>query len=203
MGLTLITAPTIEPISLTEAKAHLRVTHTDDDTMIGLLIRAARQWIEGPYGFLGRALVQQTWRLTLDEFPATGDIKIPLPPLRSVVSVLYDDSGGVEQLLPPTSYFVDTASDPGWLVKVTNATWPTTLDAINTVRIDFIAGYAPTADSPPDLTANIPFNIKAALLLVLGNLYENREATVATTIDTLPLGVDPLLRQFKVHISMA
>jgi uncharacterized phiE125 gp8 family phage protein len=202
MALTLVTAPIVEPISLEEAKAHLRVDHTDDDAMIEIYIRAAREYVEGPYGFLGRALVTQTWRLTLDEFP-DNEIKIPLPPLQSITNLYYDDPDGNEQIVSPTDYFVDTASEPGWIIPIASADWPTPIDAINSVRIDFVAGYAPdTGQSPIDYTANIPFNIKAALLLTMANLYEHREENATTSFSSLPMGVDMLLRQFKIHLSM-
>jgi uncharacterized phiE125 gp8 family phage protein len=202
MALTLVTAPAVEPISLTEAKAHLRVSHSNDDTLISMYIRAAREYVEGEHGFLGRALVTQTWRLTLDEFP-TNEIKIPLPPLQSVVNVYYDDSDGNEQTVDSDLYYVDTASEPGWVVPV--AIWPTPLDAINAVRIDFIAGYLPTTDSPPDLAGNVPFNIKAAMLLMIADWMENREETSSEPVNSniFHSGADRLLRRHKIDKSMA
>ncbi len=202
MALRLITAPTVEPISLTEAKAHLRVNHSDDDTIIGALITAATSFVDGPSGFLGRALVAQTWELVIDEFP-TSEIQIPLPPLQSVVSVKYDDTAGIEQTLASTDYYVDDASEPGWIVPISTG-WPSTIDAINAVRVRFIAGYDSDAASPPDLTANIPGAIKAAMLLHIGALYEHRETVVVGQVATeLPWGADQLLRRFRIHLAMA
>ena len=66
-GLTLVTAPASEPVSLTEAKAHLRLDSADDDSLITALIRSARETAEA---HMRRALVSQTWRLSLDRFPA-------------------------------------------------------------------------------------------------------------------------------------
>lgn len=201
MALTLITEPEVEPLTLEETKAHLRVLHTDEDNLIAIYIRAAREYVDGPNGFLGRALITQTWRLTIDEFPLE-EIKIPLPPLQSVVDVKYDDTAGVEQAVATTDYYVDAASEPGWIVPV--GSWPTPLDAINAVRVTFKAGYSATTDSPPDLAGNVPFNIKAAMLLIIGNLYENREDNVVGTIvNKLPNGAEMLLRRHKFDLSMA
>jgi uncharacterized phiE125 gp8 family phage protein len=200
MALTLITPPAVEPISLSEAKAHLRVSHTNDDTLIAMYIRAVREYLEGPYGFLGRALVTQTWRLTLDEFPL-NEIKIPLPPLRSISSIAYDDTAGNEQIIDSDDYYVDSASEPGWVVPV--SAWPTPIESINTVRIDFVAGYPPGTGSPVDLAENIPFNIKAGMLLMIGNLMEHREENIADTINALPFGGDILVRRHKFDKSMA
>ncbi len=200
MALTLITPPAVEPISLAEAKAHLRVAHTDEDSTIAIYIRAAREFVDGPYAFLGRALVTQTWDLTLDEFPL-NEIKIPLPPLQSITTITYDDSTGSAFVMNSADYYVDIASEPGWVVPVED--WPITLDAINSVRIRFVAGYAANTDSPPDLTANIPFNIKAAMLLIIGTLYENREQNFEGIINKLPFGADALLRSHRVQLGMA
>lgn len=203
MALRLITAPTVEPVSLTEAKAHLRVDHTDEDTLIELLIKAARFYVDGEDGFLGRALVTQTWELVIDDFPES-EIKLPLPPLQEVVSIKYDDSAGVEQTIDSADYWVDDASEPGWVVPVASAGWPTPLVAVNAVRIRYICGYSATADSPPDLTANVPASIKAALLLTIGSFYANRETVVVgQTTAQLPWGVEQLLRQYRVQLGMA
>jgi uncharacterized phiE125 gp8 family phage protein len=124
MALTIITAPATTPVSLAEAKAHLNVDHTDDDTLIQLIIEAATAHCDGPVGFLGRALVSQQWQLTLDEFPE-NEIKIPLPPLIAVNSIEYDDVDGAEQTVDPTTYTVDLTSEPGWIWCSRRAT-PTT-----------------------------------------------------------------------------
>lgn len=201
MGLILITPPTIEPVTIVEAKAHLRVISSDDDTLISALIAAARMNVEG---WLGRALIGQTWDLYLDEFPTDTfkGIEIPLPPLISIDSVKYDDTSGVEQTMNPSSYYVDVASQPGWLVPTgSGASWPTTIDAINSVRIRFTAGYV-TNDSPP--VGSVPQDIKSGLLLVLGSLYEHRESQIVGTIaNKLPLGVEYLLRRHRVLLGMS
>jgi uncharacterized phiE125 gp8 family phage protein len=203
MSLTLITAPTVTPLSLVEAKQHLRVSHTDDDAIIQIYIQAATAYVDGKDGFLGRALVTQVWQLTLDAFP-TDEIKIPLPPLQSIVSVQYDDPSGATLAVSALDFDVDTDSEPGWVVPNASFNWPTTLDAINAVRIQFTAGYLPNSDSPPNYTANVPFNIKAGLLLIIGNLYENREDNVAgLVINKMPFGAEMLLRRHKIDLGMA
>lgn len=196
MGLKLIEAPATEPITLDEAKAHLRVTQADDDDLISIFIKAARQSAER---FLGRALIDQTWELILDEFP-DSEIEIPLPPLIEVVSIYYDDAAGDEQLVPPADYAVDTSNSPGWVVPVSSG-WPSPIEAINSVRIRFRAGYLNT-DSPP--AADVPFDIKAAILLTLGTLYAHRETiVVGQTVALLPWAAEQLLRPHRIHLSMA
>src|SRR5262245_32745258 len=197
MALRLITAPTVEPLTLAETKQHLRVDHDDDDDLIAAYIAAAVSYCDGEYGFLGRALVTQTWELVLDNFPL-HEIKIPLPPLQSVESIKYDDSAGDEQVVATDSYWVDAASEPGWIVPAT-AGWPTAvLDAVNSVRVRFVAGYDPTTDSPPDYRANVPRAVKQAMLLQVGQFYQQREdVVIGVNAVRLSWGAEALLRPFR------
>jgi len=200
MAVRLITPPAAEPVTLTEAKAHLRVDHSEDDALISSLISASRVYCEQ---FTARAFITQTWEYVVDAFP-TNEIMLPMPPLQSVVSIKYDDGAGVEQTLDITEYEVDTVSQPGWVVPVTTG-WPAVWDSINSVRIRFVAGYDPGTDSPIDLAANVPHSLKAAILLHVGQLYAQREdIVVGTTVTRVPTGgVEHLLRQFRVALGMA
>lgn len=190
MGLRLITPPASEPITLTEAKAHLRVTHSDDDAIIALYLSAVRQHIDGRDGWLGRALVTQTWELSLDAFPLDNTIRLPMPPLQSVVSVKYDDTIGDEVTLSTDAYAVDAESQPGWVV-INAGSAPAIWSGINAVRIQYVAGYG--------AAAAVPSSIKAALLLMLSALYENRsEVVIGQTAITLPFASKALLQPFQV-----
>jgi uncharacterized phiE125 gp8 family phage protein len=202
MSLTLVTAPAVSPISLQQAKDHLRVSHSDDDAKIQLCIDAATASVDGEDGFLGRCLVTQTWLLTLDAFPV-DEIKIPLPPLQQVVSIAYDAPDGNEVAIAQSDYYVDVAKEPGWVVPIDN--WPTTLDAINAVRITFIAGYPPTTDSPPDLVANVPDDVKHAMLLMIGSMFEGREDTLLSDLEKFPFpfASQTFLRRYRVQLGMA
>jgi uncharacterized phiE125 gp8 family phage protein len=201
MAVRLITPPAVEPVTLEEAKLHLKVDHSEDDLLIGSYIEGARIFAEK---FTARAFITQTWELVLDEFPA-DEIKIPLPPLQSVESVKYDDADGFEQTLATSGYSVDTANQPGWVVPVTTG-WPSsTFEGINSVRIRFVAGYDPGTGSPVDLAENVPTSLKNAILLHAGMLYANRESIVVGTIAVgIPTGgILHILRQFRVALGMA
>lgn len=208
MALRLITPPALLPVTLAEAKAHLRVDSTDEDAVITLMIETATAHVDGPNGFLGRALVDQTWELVIDAFPPAPDtdpllnqIKIPIPPLIEVVSITYDNTAGMPIVYPSASYTVDTVSEPGWVVPASS--WPATFAGINSVRIQFRAGYINTADSPT--TGFIPSDIKGAILLYIGALYANREeVSVEGRVPVeLPWGADRLLRRRRIDLSMA
>lgn len=206
MALKLVTPPTDYPVTLEEAKAHLVVEHDDHDGLIEIYIAAASQNVDGPLGFLGRALVDQTWDYFLDAFPCRGHreshvIEIPLPPLIEVVEFKYQDANGDEQDVDPDSYVVDTASEPARIVLLRNGRRPTPREAANAVRIRFRAGYV-TADSPP--ADNTPFPVKAGILLHVGDLYRNRETNVlGERVGMMPWAAEQLLRPYRVTLSLA
>jgi uncharacterized phiE125 gp8 family phage protein len=200
MGLKLVTPPVNPVVTLAQAKAHLRVVDSDDDLLIAAMVSAATSAAQN---FTGRAFVDQTWDLYLDEFPTGTDmfVKIPLPPLIEVVEVNYDDSAGNIQVVDPLDYYVDSASQPGWIVPTGTLQWPTPLAAINSVRVRFRAGYLDNNSPPADA---VPDDIKAAVYLILGSLYENREEQITGTIaNKLPYGSEMLLRDHRVLFGMA
>jgi uncharacterized phiE125 gp8 family phage protein len=203
MALRMISGPAVQPMTLQEVKDHLRIDYSDMDDLITAYLEAATSHVQGQHSFTGRALVTQTWELVIDHFPV-HEIKIPLPPLQSVESIKYDASDGLETTLAADQYYVDNVSEPGWVVPITGG-WPTgILDAINAVRIRFVAGYDPTTDSPPDLRENIPRAIKQAMLLYIGNFHEHREENiVGLTTMKLPFAAENLLRPFRVVVPFA
>lgn len=200
MALRLLTPPTTTPLSLAEVKAHLRVLHSSEDSLISIYNQAATELCEN---WLGRALVKRTYELTLDSFNDDG-IVLRMPPIISVLSVLYDDADGNEQSLTENvDYFVDTANEPGWLLTVgSSGTWPSTLDAANAVRIQYTAGYVDSGMSPT--FGMIPFAVKAAILLTVGTLYSNRESVViGQSVAKLPVGAEELMRPLRIDLGMA
>ncbi|MFQ5535459.1 MAG: head-tail connector protein [Sphingomonadales bacterium] len=191
MALSLVTAPAAEPITLAEAKDHLRITGTDDDVYITRLIAAARQHVDGSDGILGRALITQTWDLFLPKFPA--EIRVPLPPLQSVTSIKYIDAGGITQTLAASEYTVDVKRQPGRIVEAFGKSWPATRDVPNAVEVRFDAGYG-LADS------DVPEPIRHALLFFIAHLFERREPVVTgTTVAKIPDAADALLASYRIH----
>lgn len=163
MGLKLIATPTVEPVTLSEAKLHLRVDGSDEDALIGAQISAAREEAEQ---VLQRACAPQTLLLTLDAFP-DGAVLLPMPPVSEILSVKYTDEDGAEQTLAPNSYAIDDAQLEHWLVPAYGETWPIARDEANAVRITYRAGWS---------QADCPASVKNWLLLRIGTLYAHREA---------------------------
>jgi len=189
MGLTLLIAPAEEPVSLAEARAHLRVEHSADDALIGALIAAAREAAETR---TGRALVTQRWRLTLDTWPTHGEIVIPWPALVSVEAISYLDADGVRQTLDATAYQIISDTQPGEVWPAYNTAWPSCRVTPGSIRIDYTAGYgAATA---------VPQSIKAWILLALATWYAQREVVIGTIVSELPRAFwDGLLDGYTIH----
>ena len=190
MALTLVTGPAVEPVSLTEAKSHLRVDITDDDALITALITAARQMAEE---ISRRALITQTWKYILDAWPKGDELTLPLPPLQSVASITYKDKDGNSATFSSGSYIVDADCEPGRVVLAYGATWPsTTLYPAGAITVQFTAGYG-------DSASDVPQAIRQAMLLMIGHWYENREqVTVGAVAREIPLGVEALLWPYRV-----
>lgn len=189
--LSLVTAATEDPISIGDARAHLRVDGSDEDILITSHVQAATAWVEN---YTRRALVTQTWELWMDAFPADGIIEMPAPPLRTVASVKYYDSAGVLQTLSASTYVVTAPAGPqaerGSIRLVAGASWPTTQDRPNTVVVRFDAGYGAGGD--------VPAAIRAAILLIVGELYKNREQSItSSTITKVPFAAESLLAPYR------
>lgn len=188
MALKLITAAAGLAVTLVEAKAHLRVDVADDDTLITAMIMAAAELAEQQ---TGRALMTQTWELTLDAFPDA--LELTRTPVQSVTSVIYADAAGVDQTLAGSAYSLDLADDNGhaYVVPAYGTDWPATRDQVNAVRVRYVAGYASAAA--------VPESIKSWIKLAVGSMYTNRESVVVGSGAVLSLGfADRLLDRYKV-----
>jgi len=191
------TAPAVEPITLTEVKRHLRIKYDDADTHneLTLLIQAAREHIE----FLtGRALVQQTRTINYAQWPASGVFELPYAPLQSVTKIDYTDVEGTTTTFSTANYSVDTGSEPGRIVLGYNKTWPTsTLHPEDLpIEIEYVCGYAPTTDSPPDYRYNIPEALKIAIKFEIELRYDRPMPDYA---DQLKKAIQSLIINYRDH----
>lgn len=178
--------------TLEQARAHLRVdpefgtsppSHRDDP-LIEECFQAAVDELEGVTGWLGRVLVRQTWRLSLDRFPSGGEIVFPLPPLQSVERVSYLDADGVRQDLtdeagspPGTGYRVTTGGLVGSISPVFDGAWPSGRIDRGAVQVEFTAGFGDPAD--------VPAAIRRWVATRAATFYEHRETAVVGTIATM------------------
>lgn len=206
MGLKLVTDSADWPVTIEQVKLHLRVDTDDDDDLIEAFIDAA---VESAELFQGRALIDQTWDLYLDSWPCSvweglrrvSQIEIPKPPLIEVVGVFYLDSSGAEQTLSASLYTVDTSNEPGRVV-LKSGSFPTLPDLANAVRVRFRAGYLDQTVSPA--VESVPKSTKAAILIMIADLYANRESiVVGQSVARIPWSAEWLLRLKKFDLSMA
>ena len=185
MRVTVITPPS-PVITLDEAKVHLRARRDTEDDLIEMYVAAATSHIDGPDGWLGRAIGVQTLEVRLNSFACT-DIRLPYPEVISVSSVKYLDSAGDEQTMAPEAY-----EQFGSIIAPAHGTgWPTARYSREAVRIRYQAGYE-----------DVPEAIRAAILLMTGDLYKQRETFVTGTISSaIPMStsVENLLAPFRVY----
>lgn len=188
MNLTLTTPPAQPALATADARAHLRTATTEDAYLEGLIAVATahvEQW-------LGRALVNRTYTYKLDAFPkCDGPIDLPYPPLVSVTSVTFRDTATTtDTLSSSTEYEVVTDATPGQVQLRYGQTWPQALDQPQSVTIVYVAGYGANESL-------IPAPIRHALKLLVGHLYENREATTTLTLAQVPMGIEALLLPYR------
>jgi uncharacterized phiE125 gp8 family phage protein len=191
MSLNLVTAPTVEPVTLSEAKTDLRVTADDEDSLITSMIQAARGMAET---ITHRALTTQTWDWKLDGFPNRW-LEVPLAPLVSVSSISYIDIAGATQTWSAAEYIVVDAgamTAPGRIVPAYGKSWPNPRGLPNDITVRFVAGYGGAS--------SVPAEIRWALLLIVGELYARREsALVGATIVNVPYSAEMLLSPYVVR----
>lgn len=198
MGLKRIVAPA--PIlSVQKMKTHLRIDHDDDDDWIEDAIASATDLLDGKQGELQRCLMPQAWEYTLDRFPAdacgrSAAFEIPLPPLIEVSEIRYVDGSGGTVVLSSDAYEVDVASEPGWVSPV--GSWPSTMDTVNAVTVEFRAGYEAEGSDPAE--AAVPPRVIHAVKLLVSHWYENRDAVTADQMHDLPLGVAALIKPLRI-----
>lgn len=202
VSLQVVTPPEGDAVDLEVLKRHLRVDFDDDDDEIRAYLQAAVDALEGDTGYLGRALLPQTWDAFYTSFPSYdrcysplgSAMQIPMPPTTEVVGVFYKDSAGAEQTM--SGYTTDLVPTPALIYS---QSWPTIGSYPSAVRVRFTAGY-PLVEGKP----SIPPAIVSALKFMVADLYENREQTlIDSTATEMPQGVPALLRKYRTHLGFA
>lgn len=189
MALVLTSGPALEPVTVAEAKAHLRIDGTSEDTLIASLVLTSRLHVEAA---LGLALITQSWRMLMDRWPLHRDIELPLRPLQSIDAVRVWPETGAAVVIDEDDYLADAASAPPRLVR-TGVVWCQPGRAANGIEIDFTAGYG-------DAASDVPEPIRQAVLLLVAHWYERRDPIeVGAPQTTVPRPVSQLLEPYRVH----
>lgn len=176
--------PAVEPVSLADAKQHLRVDTDDDNLYITALISSAREWCET---YIDRTFVETQWTMRMDFFPF--EIELPRPPMHPSLTatvVTYTRDDGTVETLSTAAYRVDRNSTPGVIRNLYGGSWPSHLLDENSVTVTWWAGYGPDGQK-------VPRAIRHAILMLVAYLYERRLAADSVPANEIPFGVKSLL----------
>ena len=193
-SLNRVSGPSIEPVTLAEAKAHARVDTSTDDAYFGSLITLAREYCED---YLDSSLINTQWRMKMDNFgQGFSGIEIPRPPMSqtgttTTVVVTYTvNTDGTTTTLSTNDYRVDRSSTPGRIYPLYGGSWPSHLSDANAVTVTWYSGYGASA-------SDVPSKIKHAMLLLIGTYYERRLGVDSVSSVEIPFGVKALLDMTK------
>lgn len=186
MSSLLLAAPAVEPLSLAEAKAFLRVETSDDDDVVTALIAAARTHVEAQ---TRRALITQGWRLSFDGWLANGRMPIVPAPLQALAAARVYDANSVAQMVDTAAFVLDRGASSLFV-----APWalPAPGRAQAGIELDVTVGYGAAA-------ADVPEPLRQAMRLLVAHWYENR-GLVTTGVDysALPQSIAALIAPYRV-----
>lgn len=182
----LLAGPAEEPVTLARAKAWLKVDGDDEDALIGTLVTAARLHLEST---TGRALVNQSWRLVLDAWPAGGEVRLPVAPLHELTAIRAFDEQGDDHAIPMAQFLVAGDGRGRLILPATVSGMPAIRSRLG-IEIDYVAGFGDADDVPEDLAQ--------ALLVLVAHWFEHRDAVViAGAGAVIPLGFDRLIAPWR------
>ncbi len=182
--------PVVEPVSLSDAKTHLRVDTESDDDQILALITAAREWCEN---YTQRTFVHTQWTMTFDTFP--WEIELPRPPVavasgNTATTITYAMETGGTATLATSEYRVDRTSEPGVIRTVYAGTWPSHLLDRNSISVTWWGGYGEDGTKVPKV-------VRSAILMLVAYWYERRLAADQVAATAVPFGVSSMLDSIK------
>lgn len=180
-------APTLEPVSIEEARLHLDLDDNYYDSQLAQLIEVSRKRVEADSR---RSFITQTRVLEFDHFPADVFLEFPVAPVQSVTHVKYYDESATLQTFSASKYFVDANSTPARLVLDYSESWPSARGYYNDVKVTYVSGYGSTQTSVNE-TARL------AILMLISHLFNTPSITAPTSIYTVPHGYDSLIASLK------
>jgi uncharacterized phiE125 gp8 family phage protein len=188
MALVMTSGPALEPVTVAEAKAHLRVDSAAEDVLIASLILTSRLHIEAA---LGLALITQGWTLLLDRWPAGATVVLPLRPVQAITSARVLAVDGTPTTLAASDYILEGLGVPPRLVR-TGLVWLQPGRAAAGIEIAFTAGFGSAA-------TDVPAPIRQALLMLVAHWYEHREPIeIGSAATAIPAPVSELLLPYRV-----
>ena len=187
-SLSVITAASTDILTVAEVKEHLRVDTTADDTLIGNLIKAATQSAEI---FTNRYFIETEVFMYCDKWSEMNPLL--KSPVSDIVNIKYFDTDEVDTLWATANYDEDISAQPARIGLSQDGAFPTTANRIAAIKVRYKVGYGTSA-------SDVPEGIKQAVLLTIGNWYENRqEVVVGRVANILPKSAQFLLEQYKIQ----
>jgi uncharacterized phiE125 gp8 family phage protein len=185
----LLEGPSVEPVSLAEAKAYLRVDHAHEDQLIQTLIAASRVHVEAA---TRRALIEQSWRVTADAWPGGRDVRLPIGPLQELLAIRVFDADGEATELELTQFIIEAGSAPGRIAMPRSVGGLPAAREKLAVEIDFVVGYGEAAE-------DVPAGLKQAMLVLIAHWFEHRDAVLmAGSGAIVPGGFDRVVAPYRV-----
>lgn len=187
-GVRVIQKPTEKPISVALLKKRLRLDEDHEDDLIEGFLDSAIAKIDGPEGGIGYAMMEQTWRKAMDEFPSV--ILLPGAPIKSVSEIKYIDRSGDEQTMDAADYRVDLDTEPARVTPAFGKSWPTARDVTSAVMVEYVLGENDPSAVPSDLVN--------AIGLMMAHWFQHREeVVVGTIVAKIPNGAHSTLDEYR------
>lgn len=184
--LLVVTAPPDPLITLSEAKDHLEIDHTDRDTYITSLVAAASSMLDGYDGMVGKAIGDQRVTVSFREPSDVSHIDLAVYPVKSIVSVTYYDTSNVEQSLNVFDFKLVSDEDYAYIEVNDNVTMPAAYDRADAYTFELQCGFSET-----------PEPIKQAVKLIVGHWFNNREAASERSIKAIYFAIDAIVGKYK------
>lgn len=206
-GIRVTTAPSVEPLALSDVKSYLRISGSSEDTLLNLMITTVREFCED---FTGRALITQTLTMSLD---GTRDVNDPLwegtrvgpdvrffkdyitlgrPRVQSITSVKTFSDDDVATTLSTSKYYVDIQREPARIVLREGENWPTALRVANAIEVVYVSGYG-------DAATDVPAPLRLGMMQHLAYLYDQRgDMKDYLQSRSMPPAVQNLYQSYKV-----
>ena len=175
------------PVSLTEAKAHMRVTSSAEDAFIRSSLDAAVSFVDG-MGVLGRAMVTQKWRQYAP--PNPGTVRLKIATVQTVTKIGYYDPDGAEQTATLAEFDVFGNGEASTVQPKPGNSWPATQQRPDAIWVEYEAGYGAAADVPPE--------IKHAIKMLTAHYEYQRVNSTEKPLSDVPFGFSDLIGAHRV-----
>ena len=179
-------APTQYPVTLSECKADSKVEHDADDDLIMSLIAGATDMMDVPNGMIGRALMTQTWTLSVPRSDGFLKLYLPVTPVQSIASLTYYDNNNQSQSMTLADFHFYKTDDWAYLEPVSGQSWPPTFARRDAITVTFVCGYG----SQPEA---VPPGIRQAIRLTVSHWDKNRLPVTDKAVNELPYGIQTLV----------